>query len=283
LQQVVWNLLSNAVKFTNSGGRVDLALRRERGEAVIVVRDTGQGIEKDFLPYVFDRFRQADASSTRRHGGLGLGLAIVRNLIELHGGRVYAESDGPGHGATFTMRLPAHAEDDDGEPRWSRETDPALLLSGFINDAGRGSTALQGMRVLIVDDEPDARDMIATMLRQAGADVSAAGSAEEAYALLGTRPLDVLISDVAMPGEDGLSLIRRVRASAAPFADIPALALTAYAGLENARRSEAAGFQAHLPKPAEPRKLAAVVACLACGLPTRATPIPPSPGRPRPG
>jgi signal transduction histidine kinase/ActR/RegA family two-component response regulator len=256
LQQVVWNLLSNAVKFTDKGGRVDLALRREQGEAVVVVRDTGCGIEPEFLPYVFALFWQADASSTRRYGGLGLGLAIVRNLVELHGGSVRVDSEGLGRGSTFTLRLPARAGEDDGEPRWSRETDP-----------GAPSARLDGLRVLIVDDEPDARELVAAMLTQSGAVVTVAGSAPEALSLLQKQPHSVLISDIAMPGEDGHSLMRKVRASGAPFARIPALALTAYAGAEDARRAEDAGFHAHMPKPAEPPRLAAAVAALAGRLP----------------
>jgi signal transduction histidine kinase/ActR/RegA family two-component response regulator len=252
LQQVVWNLLSNAVKFTPGGGRVDLVMRRMRGEAVIVVRDSGCGIETDFLPYVFDRFRQADASSTRRYGGLGLGLAIARNLVELHGGSVRAESEGPGRGATFTVRLPTRAEEDEPEPRWMRETDP-----------GAPPSRLDGIRVLVVDDEPDARELIGAMLKQSGAEVLVAGSAAEALSVLERSPVHVLVSDVAMPGEDGHTLIRRVRTSDAPFGRVPALALTAYAGVEDARRAEGAGFQMHMPKPAEPLKLAFAVAVLA--------------------
>jgi signal transduction histidine kinase len=255
LQQVVWNILSNAVKFTPEGGRVEVALCRERAAATIRVRDSGRGIESDVLPYVFERFWQADSSPTRRHGGLGLGLAIVRHLVELHGGSVYAESAGPGLGSTFTVRLPARDDlpvlEGDAGARLSRDSDPTA----------RGAR-LDGLRVLLVDDEEDARDLVATMLASAGAVVTVAGSATEAWALLAHHLPDVLVSDIGMPGEDGHALLRKVRASPR-LCRLPALALTAYASPEDARRAVKAGFHTHLAKPAEPAMLTAVVATLA--------------------
>ncbi|APR80018.1 Chemotaxis protein methyltransferase CheR [Minicystis rosea] len=252
MQQVVWNLLSNAVKFTPQGGHVTLVIRRDGDQAEIEVRDDGRGIEAELLPFVFDRFRQADASPTRRYGGLGLGLAIVKHLVELHGGAVRADSDGPGNGARFTVRLPARDEE---EHEWLtlRDTDPGR----------RTTTRIDGVRVLVVDDEPDARDLVSTMLSAAGADVRTAASAAEAYALMLELAPHVLVSDVGMPGEDGYALIRRVRSSGPPLARIPAVALTAYAGTDDARRAVLAGFHTHLPKPAEPRVLTAVIASLA--------------------
>lgn len=257
LQQVVWNLLSNAVKFTPQGGRIEVRLVRERSFAVIVIRDTGRGIDREFLPYVFERFRQADGSPTRRHGGLGLGLAIVRHLVEVHGGSIRAESEGTGNGATFTVRLPLndHNElggDFDALPPTVRETDPGK----------RTGVRLDGLRVLVVDDEPDARDLVAAMLSASGASVAVAGSAAEALLVLPAFRPEVMVSDVGMPGEDGYALIRAVRSSGAPHARVPAVALTAYAAPEDARRAVLAGFHTHLPKPAEPSMLIAVVASL---------------------
>ncbi|MFT3769035.1 MAG: ATP-binding protein [Minicystis sp.] len=252
MQQVVWNLLSNAVKFTPQGGHVVLVVRRDGNQAEIEVRDDGRGIEAELLPFVFDRFRQADASPTRRYGGLGLGLAIVKHLVELHGGTVRAESDGPGTGAKFMVRVPARDEE---EHEWLtlRDTDPGR----------RTTTRLDGVRVLVVDDEADARELVSTMLGAAGADVRTASSASEAFEALSQSPPHVLVSDVGMPGEDGYALIRRIRAAGAPLARLPAVALTAYAGTEDARRAVLAGFHTHLPKPAEPRVLTAVIASLA--------------------
>ncbi len=249
LQQVVWNLLFNAVKFTPEGGRVEVTLGRLNRTATIVVRDDGRGIDPEVLPHVFERFWQADTSSTRRHGGLGLGLAIVRHLVELHGGVVRADSPGLGLGATFTVRLPARDEAD-GAPRLSRDSAPEPL---------RGQLA--GMRVLVVDDERDARELIAATLTSAGAAVTVASSVPEALARLARAVPDVLVSDLGMPGEDGHALIRKVRASGR-LSRLPALALTAYASPEDARRTVLAGFHTHLPKPVEPGVLTAVVASL---------------------
>jgi signal transduction histidine kinase/CheY-like chemotaxis protein len=255
LQQVAWNLVSNAVKFTPEGGRVEISVVREATCVLIVVRDSGRGIEPDLLPHVFERFWQADSSPTRRHGGLGLGLAIVRHLVELHGGSVRAESGGDGRGATFIVQLPVREDGPgDGDVLPLRDSDPS-------NPAALRAQ-LDGVRVLVVDDEADARELVATMLSAAGATVTTASSTEDALAVLDLEVPDVLVSDVGMPGEDGLSLLRRVRASRR-LCRLPAVALTAYASSEDARRAVLAGFHTHIPKPAEPAMLAAVVASLA--------------------
>ena len=258
LQQVVWNLLSNAIKFTPKKGRVEVRLERAGSHARIAVSDTGQGIEPQFLPYVFERFRQADASTTRGHGGLGLGLAIVRQLVELHGGMVHAQSAGAGRGSTFAVELPMSPVGD-GE-RASQGPVPAVA-------AGLGpgeSAALEGVRMLVVDDEPDARELLTVVLQRYGAEVTAVASAGEALAALARSPLDVLVSDIGMPGEDGYALIRKVRAlDVDQGGGIPAAALTAYAREEDRRRALSAGFQMHVSKPIEPIQLASVVAALA--------------------
>jgi signal transduction histidine kinase/ActR/RegA family two-component response regulator len=241
LQQVVWNLLANSVKFTPPGGRVEVTLARVGQAARIQVRDTGQGIAPDFLPHVFDRFRQADASTTRRHGGLGLGLAIVRHLVELHGGLVEAESEGHGRGATFTVTLPLR---------------PLQLPFRVPRaDADRGLDAaelavLRGLHVLVVDDEPDTREVAAAVLERCGCRVSLADGVAPALELFERDRPDVMLVDLAMPGEDGYSLLRRVRERpAAEGGQVPAAALTAHASAEDRARSLAAGFQMHLAKP----------------------------------
>ncbi len=244
LQQVVWNLLSNAVKFTPSGGRVDVRLEGDESEVRIRVHDTGRGIVPDFLPYVFDRFRQGSVLTTRTHGGLGLGLAIVRHLIELHGGTVQAESPGPGAGATFTVRLPFRPF---SAPSVEREVEPAA-----VTGAGEGPPALQGVTALVVDDEADARVLLSTMLQQWGARVIAVGSADEALEVLGGLRPDILVSDIAMPGKDGYDLITALRALPSERATVPALAVTAFARREDEDRALRAGFQVHLAKPVEP-------------------------------
>jgi len=249
LQQVVGNLLSNAIKFTSEGGRVGVRLDAPRGRARLTVTDTGTGIAPGMLPHVFERFRQADSRSTRAHGGLGLGLAIVRHLVERHGGSVTAESEGMGRGATFTVQLPL----------LGREASvPAVaVVAAAATPAAR---SLGGIRALVVDDEPDAREAVATVLARAGANVTAVGSAAEALAALERAVPDVLLSDIAMPDEDGYALIRRVRTL--PLARggcVPAVAVTAYATLEDRRRALQAGFQAHLPKPLDAARLIATV------------------------
>lgn len=255
LQQVLWNLLSNAVKFTPAGGQIDIALDRAGRSVRVMVLDSGKGIAADFLPYVFERFRQADSSTTRRHGGLGLGLAIVRHVIELHGGTVRALSGGVDRGSTFVIKLPLYSGDDvagDREPgvRVARDTDPGAMAR------------LDGIRVLVVDDEPDAREVLGTILAAAGADIALASSASEALSALASFAPDVLVSDIGMPGDDGYALIRRVREGASRFTRVPALALTAYASPEDARRAVLAGFDMHMAKPIEPATLTAVVSRL---------------------
>jgi signal transduction histidine kinase len=247
LQQVAWNLLSNAVKFTPKGGRVSLHMARVGSVARIVVRDTGKGIDPEFLPFVFERFRQADSSTSRAHAGLGLGLSIVRHIIELHGGYVRAESDGKGKGATFVVDVPLHAPTRVAE---SRVSSPAPSADGH---------RLDGLKVLVVDDEPDARELIAVILGDQGAEVTTAASATEAMRqIVAVRP-DVLVSDIGMPGEDGYWLIRKVRALKDDLSRVPAIALTAYARADDARKAFLAGYQMHVAKPVEPATLTAVV------------------------
>ena len=252
LQQVVWNLLSNAIKFTPAGGSVEVKLEKTPSEARITVADTGEGISTAFLPYVFDRFRQADSTFTRKHGGLGLGLAIVRHLVEIHGGSVAAHSAGEGRGALFTVTLPLAKTGIEGH------SSPRTPSDGF------DLRALEGLRVLIADDELDARELLATVLEQRGAVVATVGSASDAIDWLANNPPpDVLVSDIGMPGEDGFDLISRVRAIAFERrAEIPAIALTAYARPEDRDRVLAAGYQSHLPKPIEPDVLASAIADL---------------------
>ena len=259
LQQVIWNLLSNAIKFTKRGGRIQVRLERVNSHVEIAVSDTGSGIAHDFLPHVFDRFRQADGTTTRHHGGLGLGLAIVRHLVELHGGSVRAESPGEGQGSTFTVLLPVAPvySNDSAEERVhpaARETLPAFECPD----------RLDGLRVLVVDDEPDTREMLRAGLVHCGAEVSVAGSAEEALSEMGNSPPDVLISDIGMPDEDGYALIRKVRGlPAARGGNVPAIALTAYARTEDRLQALRAGYHMHVTKPVELTELAAVVSSLA--------------------
>jgi len=251
LQQVAWNLISNAIKFTPRGGRVRVKLRAAADHAEIGVEDNGIGIKPEFLPHVFERFRQADSSSTRPHGGLGLGLAIVRHLVELHGGAVEVTSEGEGKGSTFTVRLPLR--DHASLPEASRRT-PAVAAA----------PQLSGVGVLVVEDEADARDLIRTVLEQLGAGVVTASSADEALALLDRERLDVLLSDIEMPGMDGYGFMRAVRERPAHRGGrIPAAALTAYARPEDKAAALQAGFQLHVAKPVQPAELAAVVSSLA--------------------
>ncbi|MBD1914097.1 MULTISPECIES: PAS domain S-box protein [unclassified Leptolyngbya] len=241
LQQVVWNLLSNAVKFTSPGGQVSIRLDRLDSSAQIIVSDTGQGIAPSFLPYVFDYFRQEDGTTTRKFGGLGLGLAIVRHLVELHGGTVSVESPGEGQGATFTVRLPLLSPSSNTNQD-ERSPDPSLDL--------------RGTKILVVDDESDTRELVAFVLEQQGAQVTAATSAQEALSILPQAKPDVLLSDIGMPEMDGYMLIQQVRALAPEQGgQIPAIALTAYAGDTNRQQVIAAGFQKHISKPIEPEVL----------------------------
>jgi len=260
LQQVAWNLLSNAIKFTPKGGRVQLRLERVNSHIEIIVTDTGAGIKPEFLPFVFDRFRQADGSTTRAHGGLGLGLAIVRHLVELHGGTVHADSHGEGMGATFTVTLPqipvyqrGGEQEERVHPRASSSLSPA-----------ESDERLDGVRLLVVDDEPDTCEMLRAMLTQRGAEVVVARSAEEALAEIGRSQFDLLISDIGMPGADGYELLSRVRNLPAGVGGrLLAVALTAYARTEDRLRALRAGYQMHVPKPVESAELIAVVSSLA--------------------
>ena len=261
LQQVMWNLLSNAVKFTPRGGGVKVELARVDAQVRVSVSDTGEGIEPHFLPFVFDRFRQADGTVTRRHGGLGLGLSIVKQLVELHGGSVRARSDGPGRGATFTVSLPvtvSHAEpvaNAQGQHAGPPPSPEHVL---------RGCARIAGVKVLVVDDEPDARALVKRLLEECQGRVITAGSVAEALSLVRSEKPDVLVCDIGMPGEDGYSLIRRVRALPPDAGgQVPAAALTAYARPEDRVKAMLAGFQTHLGKPVEPAELIATVASLA--------------------
>ncbi|MDQ1557819.1 MAG: hypothetical protein QOD32_879 [Pyrinomonadaceae bacterium] len=258
LQQVVWNLLSNAIKFTPKDGRVQVRLERVNSHVEIAVSDTGPGIDPNFLPYVFDRFRQADGRTTRQHGGLGLGLSIVRHLVELHGGTVRAESLGEGQGATFTVLLPV-------APVYQ-----TVAAGERVHPAARDTLPLyecpdrlDGVKILAVDDETDTRELLKAGLGQCGADVTVVGSAAEALEAIGAGVPDLLISDIGMPGEDGYELIRRVRGLPADGGGkVPAIALTAYARVEDRMQALRAGYQMHVPKPVELAELVAVASSL---------------------
>ena len=257
LQQVAWNLLMNAVKFTPGGGEVRLELHAEGAQVRIVVRDTGQGITPDILPHVFERFRQADSSSTRPHGGLGLGLTLVKHLVELHGGAVTAESAGQGRGATFTVTLPVAGAD------VSSGSEPAgqPAHASLTREATAG--LLRGVRVLVVDDDSDGLVLAEAILAGAGAEVRTCSSAAVALDLVRTWLPDVLVSDIEMPGEDGYTLIRRVRAlPREEGGEIPAVALTAYGRAQDRVRSLAEGYTMHVPKPVDPGELTDIVAGL---------------------
>jgi PAS domain S-box-containing protein len=264
LQQVVWNLLSNAIKFTPKGGRVQVIVERASSQVEIVVRDSGQGIDPAFLPHVFDRFRQADSSAARVHGGLGLGLAIVRHLVELHGGTVHAESPGSGGGATFFVRLPALGVVE--RAAQARTSKAAAAIRQRRPDPQ--PDALEGVRVLVVEDHPDTLELVARALRDFGAEVVAVPSVREAREALRRRPPDVLLSDIGMPEEDGFALIRLVRELPVEQGGaVPAVALTAFAGEADHHKILAAGFQAHVAKPVEPLELVSVIAGLRAARP----------------
>lgn len=258
LQQVVWNLLINAVKFTPKRGRVQVHLQRTNSHVEIVVSDTGQGISEEQLPHLFERFQQADSTSTRSHTGLGLGLALVRHLVELHGGKVTAQSPGEGHGATFTVELPVaivHRE----QEREARvhPTARAALLSA-------AGPSLRGLRVLVVDDDRDSRDLVHTILVGLGAEARECASASEGLRVVQEWRPDVLISDIEMPGEDGYTFIRKVRAlDFTKGGKTPALALTAYGSLEDRLRTLSSGYSMHVPKPVDPAELGVILASLA--------------------
>jgi PAS domain S-box-containing protein len=266
LQQVVWNLLMNAVKFTAKGGRVQVHLQRVNSHVEIVVSDTGRGIAPDVLPFVFDRFRQGDSSTTRAHSGLGLGLALVKHLVELHGGSVAAQSAGEGQGATFTVKLPLTIVDVGATP--AMRTHPTAASMNLP----RAAIRLDGVKVLMVDDDPDALDLGLTILTGAGADVRTCRSAAEALEVLRQWPPDVLVSDIEMPDEDGYSLIRKVRAwDAERGRRTPAVALTAYGRPQDRMRSLTAGYNMHVPKPVDPAELTTIIASVV-GRPPQASP-----------
>jgi len=255
LQQVVWNLLSNAIKFTPSRGRVDLRLERADAHTRLTVRDTGQGISPEVLPHIFDRFRQDERAG--RHGGLGLGLAIVRHIVDLHEGAVRAESDGEGSGAAFVVELPLPRDDVRSASR------PPAVYRRLENGPSR-LVNLGGRRILVVDDEADARELLATILNRAGADVTVVASADEALETLRRWRPDVLVSDIGMPGDDGYVLIRKVRAlRPEEGSQVRALALTAYARSEDRIEALEAGFHTHVAKPVDPLELTALIAGLA--------------------
>lgn len=258
LQQVVWNLLSNAIKFTPRGGRVQIRSERVNSHLEIVVSDTGQGISEDFLPHVFDRFRQADQKTSRQHGGMGLGLAIVRHLVEMHGGTVRAMSDGEGQGSTFTVMLPispVYRVDPSGGRVHPAARD---LLPPLEDDC---ADSLKGLRILVVDDEADTRELLKQGLEYCGANVTVLGSAAEALDTLIAKVPDILISDIGMPGIDGYDLIRQVRGLPSDRGGkVPAIALTAYTRTEDRLQSLRAGYDMHVPKPVELAELVAVAA-----------------------
>jgi len=254
LQQVVLNLLSNAIKFTPSGGRVDLRISETENEVMLQVRDTGCGIAPEFLPHLFERFRQADSSASRQHGGLGLGLAIVRHIVVLHGGRVEAANASDGPGAVLTTYFPRHRAADTA----AAATAPELVVPQL------NGLRLDGIRVVLVEDERDARESLTTALELLGARVFAVSSASAAMQVLEQEPADVLLSDIGMPDEDGYALIRKLRAwEAGRGSRLPAAALTAYARAEDRAGALHAGFDTHVHKPVEPLELARVVRRLA--------------------
>jgi PAS domain S-box-containing protein len=257
LQQIFWNILSNAVKFTPEGGRIGVRLSSTDSQVTVQVNDTGKGIARDFLPRVFESLTQEGGTSTRQHGGLGLGLSIVKQLVEMHGGTVRVESEGQGHGSTFTVSLPARGHSTTQHAGWPNVPDAAEA------PAPQETISVRGMRVLIVDDEPEMRKMIATVLRGAGASVVTAGSAAEAFDQLSEQSFDVLVSDIAMPTEDGHSLARRVRARDDEKSRIPAVALTAYGGPLQRQLALSAGFDDYVKKPFAPRELVRAVASVA--------------------
>jgi PAS domain S-box-containing protein len=258
LQQIVWNVLANAVKFTPKGGTIELRVRRERGHVEIRVSDTGKGIQPQLLPFIWDRFRQGDSSATKSHGGLGLGLPLVRYLVEAHGGKAVAESPGEGRGSTFTIRLPVtavHATPPDEPSRPEQPPPPASSTTSF---------ALDGLRILVVDDDRDSRDLVSTVLRDRGADVKTAESAAMALDEFLAFTPDVLVSDIGMPDVDGYELLRRIRALPEMQGHhVKAVSLSAYASAQDRANSLAVGFATHLSKPVTIRELVQTIAAIA--------------------
>lgn len=260
LQQIIWNLVSNAVKFVPREGSVRVSLRRVNSQIELSVLDNGPGIEKEFLPYVFDRFRQGDSAANKKYSGLGLGLSIVRHLTELHGGTVEAANGANGEGALFTVTLPVMAVSRSIEQMIDRSEKAAAQEAYLAFDH---PPDLRGVRVLAVDDEPDARMLLETLFKQCGAEIKTCASAAETIAILDDYNPDVLVSDIGMPGEDGYSLIRKIRElEAATGKRLPAVALTAFARTEDRYQALAAGFNMHVPKPVEPAELALVISTL---------------------
>jgi CheY-like chemotaxis protein len=259
LQQVVWNLLSNAIKFTGKGKRVHIRLELIGSQPQIIVSDTGEGISPDFLPSVFEPFRQADGTFTRRHGGLGLGLAIARRIVEMHGGSISAASAGKGQGATFTVSIPMVA----ARPGLASTIDSTTVAGFDAASIDVDLPSLRGLRVLAVDDVADARELLRVMLEQFGASVRTAGSAKEALEVLTDWKPDVLVSDIGMPGEDGYALIQKVRQlEGEQVRNTPAIALTGYARVEDRVRALSAGYQTFVPKPVEANELSSSIASL---------------------
>ena len=259
LQQVVWNLLSNAIKFTPSGGRIEIKVERADGHMQLRVSDTGHGISADFLPFIFDRFRQADGTTTRNHGGLGLGLAIVRHLVELHGGSIKADSAGVAQGATFTIILPLAAQN----TTLRKKVSGALRVEEISKGHFSSLPSLDDVKVLLVDDDPDTLQVVRAMLGGTKAVVQTASSVSEALEILEWYDPHVLVSDLAMPSEDGYSLIRKVRKLGADSGhQIPAIALTSYVRVEDRTRAMSAGFNMFVPKPVQPEELITAIANL---------------------
>jgi hypothetical protein len=260
LQQVIVNVLTNAIKFTPGGGRIDVSVEHMGSQMEVKVVDTGRGISADFLPHVFERFRQADKVTSRQQGGLGLGLAIVRQLVELHGGTVHAASDGAGRGATFTIRLPILTAADPAE-RWSALAERRFAAS--MESPQPRSQRLDDVHILVVDDHADGRTLTSLVLTEAGASVKAVASAREALQLLeGQRP-DVLVTDIGLPEEDGYALVSQIRQhEAAHGGFLPAIALTGFARAEDRARILVAGFQVHVSKPIDPAELTAAIAAV---------------------
>jgi CheY-like chemotaxis protein/two-component sensor histidine kinase len=244
LQQIVWNLLTNSVKFTNKGGRIEVTLRSEGSDAVLCVKDTGIGMSPELMPHIFERFRQGASSASRTHGGLGIGLALVRHLVEMHGGTVEAHSDGEGRGSMFTIRMPMLGT--------RAVADKPALSTIDASSSSHGSLA--GVSIVVVDDDKDARDLISTTLAHAGANVLPVGSMAEALTVLRSATPQAVVSDIAMPHGTGYELIREIR-QIAHLAKIPAIALTAFGRVEDRERALTAGFNYHITKPVDPQHL----------------------------
>lgn len=262
IQQALWNLLANAIKFTPKNGRVQVRLERVNSHVEITVSDTGQGIDRDFLEYVFDRFRQADSSKTRKHGGLGLGLSIARHLVELHGGSLHAFSEGAGKGSTFTIKLPLLiVKDEDRFPSETGSRSHPTASEEIVEFVYKD--ALDGLNILAVDDELDARELLRTLLTSYGATVETARSADECFSKIESGNFEFLISDIEMPDRDGYELIKQIRSSdGKAFQKIGAIALTAHARTTDRLKVLSAGFDSHIAKPFEPAELIAVIASL---------------------